>query len=323
MNKSIIIYTLFYAIVTIGLTTACTDETLKPKAKEEAAAKITDCTSLTLSDSEKSARQESLSVEDYTLLGVDGVDEGNLQEVNTLICSQPYANVDSADKMSALVAGLNPTPTPTPSPVNHPPIATAQSLTLEQDSSIDIILSGTDKDGNILTPDSNSYSQPSSGRVTLIGIGTYRYTPTHGYLGRDSFEFIVKDSSGLESAPATITLEIIEKANIPPVADAGEDQEVYQYAHVTLEGSGEDEDGTIEKYEWKLNGATKKDKQNYSFQAIHIGTFEYNLTVTDDRGATSSDTVELRVLRQYIPPVQVIHPQPVNGTIHFKSIELK
>ncbi len=90
-------------------------------------------------------------------------------------------------------------------PVNQAPTATAQSITLDQNTNAAITLSGTDSDGTI---DSFTItSGPSNG--TLSGSGANRtYTPNADFSGSDSFAFTVRDNDGAISSPATVAITV-------------------------------------------------------------------------------------------------------------------
>ena len=105
-------------------------------------------------------------------------------------------------------------------------------------------------------------------------------------------------------------LDTLPSTNLPPVADAGEEQFVFGNEVVMLTGSGSDTDGTVVRYRWMqtsgptvvLSGA---DTPNASFTAPEV-TFEnlieeleFQLTVTDDDGA--SDTAVVLVVVIYDP----------------------
>lgn len=89
-------------------------------------------------------------------------------------------------------------------------------------------------------------------------------------------------------------------ANIAPSVNAGNDQEVDEQTLVTLAGSASDSDGMINSYNWALtstgtavtlNGATTT---TATFNAPDISsdeTLTFSFTVTDNDGATSSDSV--------------------------------
>ena len=98
-------------------------------------------------------------------------------------------------------------------PMNDAPVATAKSVTTNEDTSVSISLSGSDPDGNALTY--TIVTPPTKG--TLTGNGASRsYLPAANMNGGDSFTFKVSDGI-LESPPATVTITIAP-VNDAPVA---------------------------------------------------------------------------------------------------------
>ncbi len=104
--------------------------------------------------------------------------------------------------------------------------------------------------------------------------------------------------------------------NSAPTANAGKDQIVQAGDTVTLSGTGSDSDGDTLSYEWKqtsnntvqLNGSGK----SRTFTAPEgPSTLLFMLTVSDNRGKSATDTVQIRVNG---PPMANIGPvpQPVN-----------
>ncbi|MFA7406999.1 MAG: C25 family cysteine peptidase, partial [Anaerolineaceae bacterium] len=102
--------------------------------------------------------------------------------------------------------------------INDPPVAYPQSIETLRNISVEINLTGSDVDGDPLT-----YSitkQPAHGDLYQNlppGSGPRQgqaleppltYAPRPGYIGSDSFEYVVKDKQ-LTSAPATITINVI------------------------------------------------------------------------------------------------------------------
>ncbi len=97
-------------------------------------------------------------------------------------------------------------------PVNRPPVANAQSVSVFQDEAKAITLAGTDPDGDSLTYAVTT--NPTHG--TLTGTApSLTYTPAAGYAGPDNLAFTVSDAT-LTSAPATVTITVA--ANRPPTA---------------------------------------------------------------------------------------------------------
>lgn len=100
---------------------------------------------------------------------------------------------------------------PPPPPENDPPTADSQSVNTLEDTSIPILITGTDPEGDPLTFSVNS--GPQNG--TLSGSGSaLTYTPALNYNGPDSFTFIVNDGSS-DSVPATVSITV-EPVNDKP-----------------------------------------------------------------------------------------------------------
>lgn len=88
---------------------------------------------------------------------------------------------------------------------NRPPLATDLSYELVTNESTEIVLDGSDPDGDSLT--FTVLTDPSHGVLVDLGGGVFQYTPDTGFNGADSFTY--KSSDGfLMSAVATVTITI-------------------------------------------------------------------------------------------------------------------
>ena len=99
--------------------------------------------------------------------------------------------------------------------VNHTPVANAQSVTVAENNSVNITLTGSDSDGNSLT----YMVVTSTSHGTLTGTApNLTYTPNTNFNGSDSFTFKVSDGS-LVSTTATVSITVTG-VNQAPTANA-------------------------------------------------------------------------------------------------------
>ena len=108
-------------------------------------------------------------------------------------------------------------------------------------------------------------------------------------------------------------------ANEAPLADAGLDRSVTENATVYLDATGSrDPDGEIERYRWRI----EQPDGDYTtpvcetcgrtdFVPREPGLYNATVVVTDDDGATSSDTLRVRVSEPNGPSVTVAGPDEV------------
>lgn len=110
-------------------------------------------------------------------------------------------------------------------------------------------------------------------------------------------------TAGTSSQTATLTLT----TNLPPVGNAGPDQTLVDtdgdgLVVVTFDGTASsDPDGTIVSYGWRKNGNFFGNSPTFSVSQP-IGTHTVELTVTDDKGATGTDTVVITINHPPPPP---------------------
>jgi len=106
--------------------------------------------------------------------------------------------------------------------------------------------------------------------------------------------------------------------NFPPNADAGSDQSVVDddgsgFEDVVLDGSGSsDPDGTIVSWVWTEDGSEIATGLS-PLVSLAVGIHTIVLTVTDDLGATGSDTVVVAVESPAPPPEPGFHVGDLDG----------
>ncbi|MFB2803333.1 Ig-like domain-containing protein [Shewanella seohaensis] len=99
--------------------------------------------------------------------------------------------------------------------VNDAPVATNQTVTIEEDSSLMITLAAEDADNDPLTYEITA--QPASGTLEQHG-SVWLYTPEKDFNGTDSIGFIAKDAE-LSSEPATVTITVTPVNDDPQAID--------------------------------------------------------------------------------------------------------
>ena len=146
---------------------------------------------------------------------------GTLTGAPPALTYTPAANYNGTDSFSftATDDGLPTPPALTSAPatisitvtaVNDAPVANPQAVSLNEDTSVQIRLSGSDVEGSPLT--FTVLQQPAHG-VLVAALSLASYTPLANYNGPESFTFKVNDGL-LDSAPATVSL------TVQPVNDA-------------------------------------------------------------------------------------------------------
>ncbi|MFU1780020.1 PKD domain-containing protein [Haloarcula japonica] len=107
--------------------------------------------------------------------------------------------------------------------------------------------------------------------------------------------------------------------NQPPLADAGLDQSVERAMTVQLDANGSrDPDGTIEDVEWSIetpDGTTRTPDcptcVQTTFSPAETGQYNVTIAITDDDGASRSDTLHVDVVAAGGPSVSVSAPPAV------------
>ncbi len=129
---------------------------------------------------------------------------------------------------------------------------------------------------------------------------------TYNAVGSYLVNLTVYDNEcGNDSAQLTIN---VFQTNLPPIADAGPDQEVNLSEVVSLDGSNStDPDGTIVSYMWDFGDGSVGVGVNNAHVYRTPGTYTVTLTVTDNFGAIDTDTAIVNVKSPDVP----VNPPPV------------
>lgn len=211
---------------------------------------------------------------------------------------------------------------------NPPPTANAGSdiVITQPANSTTLTGSGTDN-VSISSYGWVKISGPSGG--TIANASSVSTAINSLQAGVYQYELTVTDN-GSATGKDTVQVTVNLAANVLPTANAGADRSFDPPRDtITLFGSGADSDGSIASYQWtKLLGPSSVINNPNSattvISALVTGTYQFELTVTDNRGGIAKDTIQLVVTDQpaNIPPlVHTPHPA-VRITLPTDSVTL-
>ncbi len=199
---------------------------------------------------------------------------------------------------------------------NQPPSVTVTASVTSGNTPLDVTFtaSATDPDGTIVnyawdfdgdgktdingTSDTETYTYSSAGTYNA----TVTVTDDQGATATDSIQITV---STYENTPPTVTLTANPSSGKTPL-------------DVQFTASANDTDGTITTYEWDLDGDGDFEKNTGSSEITSYtynteGTYNVTVRVTDDAGATATDTVKITVNANTAPVVNLT-ADPLSGT---------
>jgi len=175
--------------------------------------------------------------------------QGSLTGTAPNVTYTPAANYNGSDSFTFTVNDGTVDSSPatvsiTVAPINDAPVANAQSVSLDEDTTAAITLSGSDLEGSALT--FSVTVQPQNG--TLSGSGpNLTYTPAPNYNGTDSFSFVANDGM-VNSAPAEVSI------TIAPVPDNSFGEWLASYGLGGGPGNDPDHDSISNAVEYVIGG---------------------------------------------------------------------
>lgn len=207
------------------------------------------------------------------------------------------------------------------SAANEAPVANAGSnhtITLPQDS-VSVDGSGIDTDGSVVSYQWRQLSGAADAIIhTPTEAGTRITTLSEGVY---TFELKVTDN-GKATGRDTVTITVkpvIEKENKAPKVHAGNNARIILPVNtITLKGTATDDDGTITATAWtKISGPDSYSVANDTALQTRVdslteGVYRFQLSATDNKGATAQDTVKITVVAEEMIPANEV-PLAVAG----------
>ena len=189
-----------------------------------------------------------------------------------------------------------------PQITNQAPVATNESLTVNEDTPLNLVLQGTDTNGDTLTY--SVVNSPTRGQLTGVA-PNLTYTPAPNDYGTDSLTFVVNDGQ-VTSAVATVLITILP-VNDSPVAIA-QTVTTAQNSSVTITLDGSDPEGDLLTgliVTAPTNGtASVTGRQILYTPGVNYSGGDQITFRLNDGGASSADaTISITVVAPTIAPI--------------------
>src|ERR1044071_4888873 len=195
-------------------------------------------------------------------------------------------------------------------PVNDPPVAVADAVTLDEDTSatLDVVAHDSDVDGDALAV--ADVTQTAHGAASIVDAHHVRYTPAPNYHGSDGFSYTVADPSG---ATATAAVAVaVTSVNDPPIAvDDGASLDEDTAVTVDVVANDLDVDGdalTIATVSPPAHGvalALDGHRVQYVPAPNYNGPDAVSYTISDGNGGQSTARLTLTASPVNAPPVAI------------------
>ncbi|WP_142860306.1 Ig-like domain-containing protein [Salinigranum halophilum] len=190
----------------------------------------------------------------------------------------------------------------TVSATNDPPVATATSLTTDEEVTAEVDVSATDVDGDTLTY--SVAAQAADGWVYNTD-NTFTYVPDTDFFGTDAFTYEVDDGNGgTDTATVSVTVTNVNDAPVAPDDGLTTDEDTPG----TLAGPATDVDGddlTYTVHTSPSNGSVSVADGTFTFtpDADFTGSDAFTYEVDDGNGGTDTGTVSVTVAAVNDAPV--------------------
>jgi cysteine-rich repeat protein len=196
----------------------------------------------------------------------------------------------------------------TVNPVNDAPVAVADAITLDEDTSatLDVVANDSDVDGDTLAV--ASVTQPAHGSAAITGLHQVSYTPAPDYNGADSFSYTIDDGHGGQAtAQVAVAVNPVNDAPVAAADAATLDEDTAATVDVVANDSDVDGDAlTVTAVTQPAHGtAAVVDEHHvrYTPAADYNGADSFSYTIIDGHGGDATAQVAVTVNPVNDPPV--------------------
>jgi len=183
---------------------------------------------------------------------------------------------------------------------NHAPTVDAgPDVSVNENQSIGMSASASDQDGDSLT---YSWTCTGGSLSSSTSLNPTYYAPSVSYETTYNCTLSVSDGKG-GSASDSLSIRVLNttSTNHAPTVDAGPDVSVNENQSIGMSASASDQDGDSLTYSWSCTGgslssSTSLNPTYYAPSVSYETTYNCTLTVSDGRGGSASDSVNIRVL---------------------------
>ncbi|HKV09169.1 MAG TPA: Ig-like domain-containing protein, partial [Thermoanaerobaculia bacterium] len=223
----------------------------------------------------------------------------------------PNPNANGADSFTYTIedpsgATATATVSVTITAVNDPPVATADSFTINEDggTGLAVLANDFDVDGDSLTI--SAVTQGSHGSVTRLATSVF-YIPVTNYFGTDSFTYTVSDGKG-GTATATVSMTINSVNDVPVTTNDSASTNEDTPVTVSVLTNDSDADGDPLTITSATNGTKGAVTVNAGATVTYTpnlnanGVDSFTYTISDGRGGTKTGTVTITIVAVNDPP---------------------
>ena len=194
--------------------------------------------------------------------------------------------------------------------VNDPPVAVADAVSLDEDTTatIDVVGNDSDADGDALAI--TAIAQPAHGAAEIVDATHVSYTPAANYNGPDAFSYTISDGHGGEAGAAiSVTVQPVNDAPVAADDSATLDEDTTAAIDVVANDADLDGDAlAITAVTQPAHGtAAIVDATHVSYTpaADYNGPDAFSYTIGDGHGGEAGAAVAITVTPVNDPPVAV------------------